>query len=368
MKPLILLISCVMVITAQAYSLGSPHKYWENDCLTWDDFSSDNVNQGGSDLIYSLGYKPEKYKHNGTFIYRYKAYCYMDRSKSWVNPANKNIELLKYNQVIFNMVELYRRKLQNELDYIKSPLMAEEKYRTWYMICNDQIEKFKSETGNGKNIKEIIDWENYIENELNNEVSNEVPEFKKRNIGHGLFLGANTGTFTSGLSGHFTPYQSCVLGFNVNYKNSVLFFNSYMGGSRVIKPYYGMGNWNKGQHTDIAIIDLSYGYYFINNQKLKLAPFAGLGITELVSRPANEFTEVSRLLDNSLLFGINCDYNLRRAVNFIPSTINEAKILTEINLRTRLFFTKPNYSDNLKGYTVNMSLGLSFNGNLIKME
>ena len=119
--------------------------------MAWSDFTERN-SQRGSELVINYDYFQAKYKLGDTIIARYIADFYINKNLSWVNPLDKKYMTLKYHQVTFDLMELYRRKLQFILDRVEIPYMAEEKYRTIYKACQDRIEDFREDTENGKNL------------------------------------------------------------------------------------------------------------------------------------------------------------------------------------------------------------------------
>jgi hypothetical protein len=93
-------------LSAQYYK-----KEWLDGKLTWEDFTERTGGQNISELSYFLGYNTGKQKQGDTVIVRNVAYSYMDRNLSWINPAYKTEQQLRYNQIIFDIVETYKRKL-----------------------------------------------------------------------------------------------------------------------------------------------------------------------------------------------------------------------------------------------------------------
>jgi hypothetical protein len=115
-------------------------KNWRDGKLSWLDFSEKETNQGVSELKYFLGYKADKLKFGDTTVFRIKAEAYMDKKLSWINPAFKEEQYLRFNQVIFDIIEIHRRRLQVELDKANSYKEIERKINQVYTTCNNEIE------------------------------------------------------------------------------------------------------------------------------------------------------------------------------------------------------------------------------------
>jgi len=97
-----------------------------------------------SELKYVIGYKTRKEKINDTVVFRLQSFCYTDTQLSWIKPGFKAPQNLQYNQVIFNIAELYRRKLQYDLDRLGSCFSVETAFKHQYEALNNEVEIFQS--------------------------------------------------------------------------------------------------------------------------------------------------------------------------------------------------------------------------------
>ena len=115
-----LIVLLVFLISSSAFAqkfrtldVQEYQKYWETGPLAVEDFRGKEPAQGSaaSHLSYKLGYFPEKIKRPDTTIYRFAAYSFMDRNVSWLSAEEKSRQVLPYYQALFNLVELYERRL-----------------------------------------------------------------------------------------------------------------------------------------------------------------------------------------------------------------------------------------------------------------
>lgn len=147
--------------------------YWSEDReLTWNDFQGEQLslsdNFGGEIHIYN----PSTIEKSNMFSpVKLTTICVFDKKHSWINKKFANEDLLLYNQVIFNIYELYTRKLRETFantnfglnDYTdKFHKMTEEMNKE----LNSRIDKFRKESNMGQNKEIIIEWNNQINNEL----------------------------------------------------------------------------------------------------------------------------------------------------------------------------------------------------------
>lgn len=323
-------------------------KHWKEGPLDWSDFYEVNDKVGVCELEYNIGFTKGKQISNNTKVKRYEAECYINKSLCWVNKDFKTEQYLIYNQVIFNIAELHRRKLQSELDKITWLGEAKDVLERATVDCNIEVNSFKVESKKGQDINTIMVWALQTENKLYQIVDNGIPAFRKMNFGVGFHGGYSIGYFTGSLGNYFSQANNLIFGMDIDYKNSILFIAPTLGRNRVTQNYQ---MWEKGLETSYVIIDVSYGYAVINNRKLRLTPFIGLGITELSERNKSSNEGGLVIEDNNFIFGLNADHKIRRKL-----VLTDSKELNETSIRTRLYVTKANFSDDLNGYIVNLSI------------
>jgi len=367
MKKVFLIITVTLIsvfgLKAQDYK-----KEWADGKLIWEDFTEKKIGQRFSELKYSLAYNTEKQKYDGTVVERIVAKGYIDKRLSWIDPEYKTEQYLRYNQIIFDIVEIHRRKLQVELDRVGSSWGAEGSFRFVYDLCVNEIDRFNRESNSGHNLSAITFWEEKISDALTEYSAKSIPEFEKRSFGYALHAGFGAGSFTGSLGEHFSPTFNFMFGFDFAYKKSILYLNGTLAGAKVRKDYISDKNWYEKQIANVAIIDISYGYAFLDNKKLKLTPFVGLGITELSGKNKDNIEDGLRFVDYNVIFGLNADYKLRTKINLIPDPYMGIKEKVETSIRTRLYVTKADYTPDLKGYSINFTIGLCGFGNMIRVK
>lgn len=363
---LLLLITIALVLSADLKAQNHK-KYWTGAKLTWDDFHERTSDKGVSELKYLLGYNTDKEKYGDTTILRTVAFCYMDKTLSWVNPDFKTDQILRYNQVIFDIAELYRRRLQHALDRTNSVLLVENTFRKVYSQCAGEIDEFEHDADGGQNINAISTWEKMIADALRTTRDERMPSFSKTNFGYGMSAGIGGGMFTGSLGDHFSPTFNFVFGFDFAYKSSILFLNATLAGGNVRKEYLSDENWYENQGNHVAILDVSYGYAIIDNANFKLTPFAGLGVTEISHTNSGRSDEVT-LLDSNGLFGINADYKIRTRLNLVPGLFDDLREKVETCVRARLYVARANYYPDLNGYSINLAVGICGTGGFLRLN
>jgi hypothetical protein len=146
--------------------------YWsETRKLTWNDFQkpSDASDNYTSEVDMSI---PSSVEKENIFIQpRLISICVFDKKNSWVNKKFANDTLLLYNQTIFDIHELYARKLRKI--FSETDLNADnykDKFKSMTEKNNsdllNRVEEFRRESNFGENKKIVLQWAAKIKSEL----------------------------------------------------------------------------------------------------------------------------------------------------------------------------------------------------------
>ncbi len=137
--------------------------------LTWNDFKGDVVDSvalSGDAVIAILASEKKGSRFAGTSTYVVTVF---DWRNSWVKPKADTEMFLKYFQVLFDMGELYSRKLRKsikEADLDPYPVSFNEKYMGAKIGMNDRVKQFKKESKNGTYEIAITRWYDNVKAEL----------------------------------------------------------------------------------------------------------------------------------------------------------------------------------------------------------
>ncbi len=359
-----LLVMLFINISAQEADI----KHWHEGKLTWSDFKGEKgIPLFDGELKYFLSYATEKQVFNDTSVYRICAQAYINRDLSWSKTFKKTDQNLAYFQVVFDIVELQRRKLQNNLDRMDGR-NAENELRTALYNCEKTLSDFKKESQQGADTIAMQEWQKVIQTELGNTKGNSIPAFTKRNFGYGMYAGFGKGFNTGTLKDNFPSTFNFIYGFDLAYKNVTLFLCATLGSSKANRSYNGEIIIPKDERAGVAIVDVSFGYPVVNNAKFKLMPFAGLGILEYSEKPEPDKTNYNSMVAPGFLFGLNTDYKISKTLYFIPRTFLQTREYTEFSVRARLYVAHANLSPDMKGFSINLTLGVNMSGNIISLS
>jgi len=369
MKVTLLLFSFILSIPCFGQSSD---RLWEEGELTWDDFKGEpfRLSPNSSELNYQMSYFPTKKRINNTTYLIYQTKNYINPNTSWVKESDKSFRLLRYNQVIFNILELHRRRLQAELQQVSQAFEAAEKFRTIYQNSTYEIRQFQDGTEMGTDASAIKLWDQMIDEKLKDYPIEWIPEVSERNFGIGLNAGFGTGVLTGAFSDFFRPSFNFIFGFDLAYKNTTLFLNGTVARSKVKRDFTEDGLlWPDDLSTNVAVIDVSIGQTLIDGPKHKLTPFAGLGILEFsAAKNEGEQFEDFRIYNYGLIFGLNYDFKFRKRVRLTPSRYGTPfQERYEHNIRFKLYATSADF-ENIGGSSINLTIGYSLFGRIIGVD
>lgn len=171
----VLFVQCAATRTSELYQTYDKvnYVYWSDSRkLTWEDFQGKPIGSNENYVSEIHLYNPATIEKANIFsTAKLTSICVFDKKHSWVNKKNASADLLLYNQVIFNIYELYTRKLRKEFyntefgldDYIQQFHLMTEKNNS---DLKDRLEDYRSDADLGKNVAGIKLWEMTIDKEL----------------------------------------------------------------------------------------------------------------------------------------------------------------------------------------------------------
>lgn len=161
----------LLSLSSFSQALSDDTIHWSNyHKLSWDDFRGEPIEINGfsgQGLMMILS----DYKKYSLFTStRTGVETVFDRKNSWVSSKGKTDKMLKYFQVMFDIYELYARKLKTEYKSTQFGVdpykVFREKYNAALTALSDRNKLYMKETQMGQNYKEVLKWEKQIGLEL----------------------------------------------------------------------------------------------------------------------------------------------------------------------------------------------------------
>lgn len=347
--------------------------YWSENPINWDDFKGAPSRTSGnnSEFSYVIGYgNSETETEDGTVTW-IKTYCYMDRYSSWAKFGGRTKTSLLYHQTQFDLVELYSRKLQLEINKLTGDGI--EIKNKLNLLLNDygsrlkgQIGMLDYETDGGSNSTGVEYWNQKTNNELKTVERNTVPDYYVSKFGIGMSFDFGYGMLTGSSTDYFSNNFNFAFGFDVAYKPFVLFLRGTFGPNSIKKNFNSENlNWSKDLNTGIAIPELTLGYPFLINRNYTFTPFAGIGWVEFSVMGNDKNYNDHQLIDFAYVIGLNFDYNFGKQINLLNYFLFREQ--SNWLLRTRFTAVPFNIDNNLKGWSYNLTIGIGGFANFIDL-
>lgn len=279
-----LLISITLVFVILSASAQNSKRSWDSGPLTWDDFHV--IPQTAAEksyLSYYIGYMPQKTNIDGITYSYYEAVAYINTNASWVGAMYRNDATLKYNQLIFDMVELSRRHLQRNMNNACSPndfgaLLEQESAR-----LSTRIEQFRQLSHDGEDSEAMSAYENQLRHEMEMNTVKAMPTYGSDTWWCcGLFTGLGTIANTGSL-GTLFPFDGLQWNFGLffGYKNHNMFLSPAFGGMKAHENRdYNGRQFVDGKRYESFCVNFEYGYRMVDNKAFFLMPTVGLGVRE----------------------------------------------------------------------------------------
>ena len=334
---------------------------WEDKRLEWSDFQGVPVDYSPlhSELHSTIGYSGQTCFIEDTRVTTLISYCTMNRSTSWVKAGSRDEQYLIYNQIQFDLGELYSRKLQNQLFLLLNekndrPIQAFGLLLEINLECQQRIDQLIEQTNYGNDTAAVKLWAEVIAQELEQTPRQKIPEFKNKKFAVGGSFDLGGGILTPVLNKYFSNYLSLTYGVDIGYRSLIFNLRANLGFSSVKKEFeYKNKLWPEKLSAGLLSADLAMGYPLLDTKKSRVTPFAAISYLQFYV-PGNQKKYEDHQMDNFACgLGIDYDYKISTTLNLM-GTSNEK---TDWFIRTRVYISVVNFNDRFKGALINFTVG-----------
>ena len=173
-------------------------------------------------------------------------------------------------------------------------------------------------------------------------------EFSPSKWGLGFEFFSGYGIFSGELSEMYNNHGVLGVAFDVEYNKFTLYLRNYIGFAKTKQEREVAGvRWSKNSSAEMFFPEASIGYTVMENDKIKLSPFAGIGaadigpiLTDTEARPELELLEVG--FSPSYTVGLNLNIKLGWKVDPLLSLKEDKSYWF---LRLRYGYTMPQFND-----------------------
>ena len=284
----------VLSVLALSASAQSDRRFWSQGPLTWNDFTVMPSAQGDRSYFqYNLGYNPVHDTLDGIRCQYYRAESWMLPGSSWVVAVARDNSTLRYNQVLFDMLEVECRHLQQAINANPDAFAYGNLLTNASTRLNSRIAHFRQLSHDGTDTAALSAFERQVAAELAHLPADYRPRYTARPFGYGMYVGLGVTGSTGSLGKVFSPGVGLNLGFDFSCNRHLFIFDGILGYCRVRRSTLLTDNngehlFAEGSLCGIATINFGYGYRVVDKLNCQLAPFVALGIREFTYNPQNE--------------------------------------------------------------------------------
>lgn len=394
-----LLMTLVLVSVASMKAQTSEFKKWSEGILSWDDFNGTAVMSASpSHLAVALNTVSEEKVEKGKKVhYRIVAEALMSPKDSYADSVVRTEQQLRYHQLLFDQLELYRRRLQSELNSGINGVEAERRLAHYRTLYKEQARVIADETASGADDKKLQEWEYYTRKNLEEVGMPIAPEFIPGDWSYGIYLGIGGSFPTQDIKENFGNCATFLAGLTLGYKRAKLkadiaygqpdFKNPNVFGVTTVTPD-GVVRPIQGPMNDCATflsVGTTAGFSLLNSNRVAVTPFAGVhwsgyswnmaNLEWTLNEEKNEYvskvknTVSAKLKDLGWMAGIDFDIKLHRYVTTTPFFLTGKREQFTSSVRITPFVMYANYKDIAsQGYYLGVSVSYSGIARTLKLK
>ena len=347
--------------TLSAQTIEQANRTWEAGKLSWDEFQGE-INSDTTINLFSykvlLDRAVEKVG-NTTYIYP-KFTPYFDQTESWTLPRFKNDAMLQYNQIMFDMLELYCRRAtidynRNDGDY------SQEQIASFYRSqLAKRVKELDEATRRGTDASQLPYFETGVALDLERTRFNPAALVEDVPIDYfGEFYVGATSHFP--ISDYYNHAFGMNLGFGFGWNRHLWEIDMTLGfGSKAKTDFDTRHGWiYEDESLNHYQAYLNYGYCAARNTRYQSYPFIGLGANGITHPLGKDSDEKDPEKDGfSVCAGMMFDVFVSRRITIHPNWGNWVDATCQA-IRIRPYFSMTYYND--FGWTPALNLSISYN-------
>lgn len=360
------------LITAHAQE----QRTWSMGPLTWNDFTPIVIDTTGikepaehSFLEFVFDIKTVTRERNGIQTGEPEALAYTIKSKSWVDSLYRTPDELHYNQVLWDMVELYRRQLQQWVNadvYFNKEVLLD----SIMQIVIDSSDAYCKDVLFGKDADAVTEWEQRIHRALQSSTTKAKADsaavratytFTDDPIRLGGWLTAAFIGAGGELHDYFSHGGGLGMGFEFGYRRHFFILNGAVGAGKCLKDAPNASDDINDLFLDdpLEILNgyFAYGFTMVDRPRFRLTPFVGFGgLGYYYTEDDDSSDDVNSFGSGNgcLHFGIDMQYHFHNSIFGAEHD--------RYSVDLKLFGTRNNFRSIAtapQGYTFNVQLGVS---------
>lgn len=365
---------CVLVVSALALSAQdyqSSIRKWDEGPLTMRDFQVRDmwtINDKESCLLtYGTRWEVKKKRYGNLVYHKDTTEAYMDKVNSWIRTGYDTPATLRYMQVSFDIIELTRRKFQNEADTSSTNFLTLANF--YNNVGTNALNEFKAASRMGQDTTVVNQYRSRISKALDEYVLiDSEPTIRFRKFGLGVRVGIGSEFFFGQSTDYLTPLGGMTWGFEMSLSRFRFNLDGLLGIGGDYKkdfPYSKADyNWREGDGFNGGSINQTFGYAVIDNKRVTIAPMAGIGVGSIdrFNDDAAEGKKNEEMAGFRMLAGVDFDWKIRRYY----TRLSYDKVYAESNIRFRLYAARTSLPSPCNAWSINFGAAYELYARAVK--
>ena len=320
---------------------------------------------GGSEFYYQIGYEVRPMSIGS--VPALDAFCLMFRNLSWVSETARTERTLAYNQVLFDLVEIYTRQMKARLVELVDQRNFKQQAKQIEYLTNAElgaeVNRFRAETGGGDDRDALELWQQRAVQRLF-ATPDLVTTYRASTFGFGIFL-AGAGYLPAGSAAQVVnPLAGSVMGLDLAFSRTIVLIHpAFYAGS--VRSEFSQGNqtWETGIALKPTAVDIGFGRIIRDTPRSRLIPYAGYRFFQLSPRNRDEdrYKGLS-LLSHSPTVGLMYDVKLGKRIRQSDDDLSSF-----LFIRAKLSYSQLLGNQPFSGGMVGLQIGIGGFGRLRKV-
>lgn len=308
------LVFCCLSLKAQTYEESM--RYWSEGPLTWEDLNFKAPRDfRTSDLSFRWISQTEKTRPAwNTIQYVTRPSVALDKSISWHNMDRKYPYTLTYDQVLFDLNELYFRKTLTELYSKDNQRSGDALYSFYSEQSGRRWREINEDTQDGMDSSMVAYYAQQIAEELAQIEYPRINKDKKRfMLGYNLGYGYNQ--FLGEAANVFGSTHGATFDMAFGYRRHELGIILTVGTGKMQQDYRYDGNlWQNGRSVNHGYVGFTYGFRVYDGTFFSLKPMVGIAGRTLVPTKGNNRDKEKTLEETVVLGGAEFHFKFHRTL------------------------------------------------------
>ena len=320
---------------------------------------------GGSEFYYQIGYEVRPTSIGS--IPALDAFCLMFRNLSWVSETARSERTLAYNQVLFDLVEIYTRQMKAKLIALVDQRNFGQQAKQIEYLTNAElgaeVNRFRAETGGGDDRVALEEWQQQVVQRLF-ATPDLVTTYRSSTFGFGVFITGGVTLPVGSVGQVLEPLAGASAGIDLAFGRTMVFLHPAFYTSTIRAEFIHQNRtWASGIPVNPTLIDVGLGRVVSESYRHRFTPYVGYRLLQLTPRDRHDerYAGLS-LLNHAPTAGLVYDLKLGKNTRHLDELRNSFWFV-----RTKLSYSQLLGNQPFSGGMIGLQIGLGGFGRLRKV-